>query len=265
MKKMIFIFLFFITQFTFADMQGTIIFNERNIAKGQTVDVQLLIERSNLSFILQDDDLVLKKISPSLIIIKPNWIKVSENNADIIEASVLVSVLGNIKTWDPISLPLVQEKINFQIKNIPSIGELNSEPINEFQFLPFSLSIPMSPFLKKMIFLGSFLLALTLSYFLFTFLKKRNSLKKQKIERIKQYEEWKIKFEKAKEREEFELLLRDQKKWQQFILDTTIAKGFSDKVQEYQYQKVWDEGVFREIKLHQQRVLNVLKESQNGI
>jgi hypothetical protein len=248
-----------------ADMQGTIIFSDKNINNGQTVDVQLIIERSNLSFILQEDDLVLRKISPSLVIIKPNWIKISENNSDIIEASVLLSVIGKIKTWDPITLPLVQDKINFQIKNSPNIVDLKSEEISEFQFLPFSISIPFSSFLKKMIMLCCSLIALFCSYFLFILIKKKKSLKKQKLDRLKQYEEWKIKFEKAKEREDFEILLREQKKWNQFILDTTITKAFSDKIQEYQYQKIWDENVFREIKLHQQRVLSVLKESKNGI
>ena len=150
--KILIVFLFTLLSLScFADMQGTLVFQEKTINKGQTVSSLLMIQRSNLSFILQEDDLVLKKISPALVIIKPNWIKVSENNADIIEASVLISILGDIKSWDPITLPLLQENINFVVKNNPKIEGLKSETIKEFQFLPFSLSIPMNPLLKKIL------------------------------------------------------------------------------------------------------------------
>jgi hypothetical protein len=61
------------------------------------------------------------------------------------------------------------------------------------------------------------------------------------------------------------VLLQNQQNWNQFILDSAIAKGFSDKVAEYQYQEVWGDEVYREIHLHQQRVIKVLRESHNGI
>ena len=264
--KILIVFLFTLLSLScLADMQGTLVFQEKTLNKGQTVSSLLMIERSNLSFILQEDDLVLKKISPALVIIKPNWIKVSENNADIIEASVLISILGDIKSWDPITLPLLQENINFVVKNNPKIEGLKSEPIKEFQFLPFSLSIPMNPLLKKILIILGIIILLIGFILIFNFMKKKKHLKKIQEERRKNFEAWKAKFENAKVRKDYELLLKEQNHWNHFVLDSAIVKGFSEKVAQYQYQEDWGDDVYREVQLHHQRVLKVLRESQNGI
>ncbi|MFZ4713021.1 MAG: hypothetical protein ACOYL6_04900 [Bacteriovoracaceae bacterium] len=264
MKVIFYLFIFFSLN-SFAELKGKLTFEETEITQGDTVKAHLLIERENVTFILQDEDLTLKKISPSMLILKPEWIKISENNADIIEAQVLVSILNESKVGETLTLELLQDKVFITVPQHLKINPIGKELPKEMLLLDFPLRIPWDPRIVKLVSGFSILILALAFYFGFRLFFKKKLEQKRALERDKNFEIWKKKIASAKKREDFEDLFKNIKIWNSFILDTNTIKGYAQKMEEHQYKEIWSEEDYKEIQTHHERLQKMLSGGPNGI
>ncbi len=263
MMKITGLFLFFIfSSSAWADLKGKLTIREPNVKQGQIVIGQIQIKRDDVSFILQESDLEDKKLSPSLYVLKPLWVKVSENNADIIEAEVLLVVLDNLYQDVPQILTLLQEKVIFETNMFSQVEIYKKQPPQDLIYLPFGLSIPMNPQLRMGLMLGGGLLSLFLLVFLIKYYRRKKEKALLEATRKQRFDLWRKKFISAQKRTDFEAIYHNRKEWKDFILDATAIKSYNDKVAEHQYRPDWDEMVFKDIKLYHERLLSMLKENR---
>lgn len=257
MKSCLLVIILLLSLYAESSVNGKILFSNDTIMVGDTVPAKIIFSIQNNEKEFHDEDFLEKTIHESLYISEVYDHHISENNHDMYEVNVLLTIVRSFIPGHELIMALGHLDIRLTTDEKLVVEKFTENLPKELVFIESNYQIPLSKTSLLMISLVSALILL-LIYIWFSRRKKsqkKNALGELEFNNLKR--KWSNSVLNAKNRNDYEEIFNSRKEWERLLNNSSAESQYRKTMDLYIYKKNWEQPELVEVeKIHQELLRN---------
>lgn len=240
-----------------AAVSGKLIFQDEEVAVGDTVPAKIIFNIQGMDSDFHDEDFLNKTLSESFYVSEVKEHHVSENNHDMYEVSVLLTIIRSFIPGHEQIIQLGHQDLRLGTDEKLSVVKFSEDLPKDFIFIESRYALPLDPQMKRLLVVGIVVLLLVLVYWLWRRQQKTKIREMTELQFNNLKRKWNSLFLNAVTRDHFETLFAGKSEWERLLEKGSLLSEYKKNMEKYIYKKNWEQTELDQVgKIHQDLMRN---------